>query len=46
VEQIELWIKTITGKELDDGGAVTPLDAESWRKHRDRLRDLGGPPMR
>jgi hypothetical protein len=31
--------------ELDDNGAVHLLDAATWRKRRQRLHELGGPPL-
>jgi eukaryotic-like serine/threonine-protein kinase len=44
VERISLWVEVVTGMELDDAGTVRVLDAETWRKRRLRLQELGGPP--
>lgn len=44
-EQMVLWTQVITGMELDDVGVVRVLDAEAWNRRRQRLRELGGPPM-
>jgi WD40 repeat protein len=44
VERIRLWIEVSTGLELDAGGAVVDLDAETWQQRRERLRKLGGRP--
>jgi WD40 repeat protein len=38
------WVKTSTGLELDEHGALRVLDAAAWRQWRDRLSQLGGPP--
>ena len=45
LEQILLWINTITGMEIDSTGMVRILDAASWRQRRDQLYALGGPPI-
>jgi tetratricopeptide (TPR) repeat protein len=37
-------METITGLELDEQLAVHALDSAAWRKRRDRLSQLGGPP--
>jgi serine/threonine protein kinase/WD40 repeat protein len=42
-EQIRLWIETLTGMELDSGGALVDLDAQTWNERYDRLQKLGGP---
>jgi WD40 repeat protein len=45
-ERIRLWVEVCTGLELDTGGAVVELDAEAWRRRRERLREVGGPPTK
>jgi WD40 repeat protein len=45
-ERIRLWVEVCTGLELDAGGAVVELDAEAWRRRRERLRELGEPPTK
>src|SRR5262249_24214666 len=44
VERITLWIQVMTGLELDSGGGVHVLDAETWEQRRWHLEELGGPP--
>jgi len=43
VEQITSWLAVSTGMELDKGGAVHVLDAETWQKYHRRLQAEGGP---
>jgi WD40 repeat protein/serine/threonine protein kinase len=43
VERITLWLAVRTGMELDEGGAVHVLNAETWQKYRQRLQAEGGP---
>jgi hypothetical protein len=33
-------------KEMDEFGAIYPLRLDTWKKHRDDLERLGGPPDR
>jgi eukaryotic-like serine/threonine-protein kinase len=42
--RISLWAEVVSGMELDQGGGVKLLDAETLRKRRLRLLELGGPP--
>jgi hypothetical protein len=44
VERMVLWTQVITGQKLDANGAIRNLDTESWRRRRQRLHELGGPP--
>jgi WD40 repeat protein len=43
VERITVWLAVRTGMELDEGGVVHVLDAETWQKYRQRLQEQGGP---
>ncbi len=43
--RIEVWVQVITGMALDDGGAVRVLDAKEWHQRKQRLEELGGPPL-
>jgi hypothetical protein len=43
-ERVALWVQVLTGKELDEHGAVRLLDAGTWHERRRRLEELGGPP--
>ncbi len=38
------WVQALTGLELDDQGAVRVLDGAEWRRRRELLKQLGGPP--
>ena len=42
--RISLWAEVVTGMELDGGGGVKLLDAETWRKRHLRLLEQGEPP--
>jgi WD40 repeat protein len=44
-ERVSLWVQLITGMELDEKGAVGIVDAEAWQERRQRLQELGGPPL-
>jgi WD40 repeat protein len=45
VERLELWVQAVTGLELEANGAVRVLDAVTWQECRQRLEELGGPPL-
>jgi hypothetical protein len=40
-----LWIQVITGLEVDEQAAVHVLDAATSQQRRQRLQELGGPPV-
>src|SRR5262249_26973804 len=42
---IAAWVTVLTGLELDDRGEIHPLDYSARREQRERLRQLGGPPV-
>jgi WD40 repeat protein/tRNA A-37 threonylcarbamoyl transferase component Bud32 len=44
-ERITLWVQVATGLELDASGAVGVLDPGKWQQRRQRLEQLGGPPL-
>jgi hypothetical protein len=44
-ERILLWAQVITGLEVDEHGDVRALDTATWQKLRQRLQELGGPPV-
>ena len=44
-EQVLVWTQVITGLELDEYGFVRVLDAATWQQRRQRLLELGGPPV-
>jgi hypothetical protein len=43
-ERIAVWVRVLTGMDLDENDAVRVLDAAAWRKWRERLEQLGGAP--
>ena len=44
-ERIALWAQVITGIEADEHGNARVLDAATWQQRRQRLQELGGPPV-
>jgi hypothetical protein len=44
-ERTMLWTQVITGLEVDDLTAVHVRDAAIWQQRRQRLQELGGPPV-
>jgi len=44
-ERIMLWTQVITGLEVDELTVVRVLDAATWQQRRQRLQELGGPPI-
>jgi WD40 repeat protein len=46
LERLALWVRVITRKQLDDSNTVDSIDLEAWRKDRQELDRLGGPPDR
>lgn len=43
--RVTLWLEVMTGLELDESGAIVPLDANTWEQRRERLKEMGGPPI-
>ena len=43
--RLALWSQVLTGMELDTNGEVRVLDAPTWQERRQRLQQLGGPPL-
>jgi WD40 repeat protein/serine/threonine protein kinase len=46
VERIAHWVQVLTGMELDENDVFHVLDAAEWQERRQRLEELGGPPIR
>jgi WD40 repeat protein len=44
-QQLALWVQVMTGMELDENGVTHWLDPISWKERRQRLMELGGPPL-
>jgi hypothetical protein len=42
--RLELWVRVITGLELDEADTVRVLDAATWCERKHQLDALGGPP--
>jgi WD40 repeat protein len=42
--RLRLWVEVITGRELDAGGEIADLDAQTWQQRWQQLHKLGGPP--
>ncbi len=42
--RMEAWVQTITGLAADDEGNISVLQADTWHKRLDRVRQLGGYP--
>jgi hypothetical protein len=45
VERLGLWVQVATGQELDEAGNNVILKAATWQARRQRLEELGGPPL-
>jgi WD40 repeat protein len=45
LERLVLWVQIATGMELAPNGTRRWLDAATWRERRQRLDELGGPPL-
>jgi WD40 repeat protein len=43
VDRVGLWVRVLTGLELDENGAVRVLDGPTWWRLRRRLQEQGGP---
>jgi tRNA A-37 threonylcarbamoyl transferase component Bud32 len=44
-QRVTLWAEVLTGMELDGSGATRSLDAAALADRKQRLDDLGGPPL-
>jgi WD40 repeat protein len=44
-ERIRTWVQVLTGLEHDGNGGIRPLNAAELRQCRQRLQELGGPPV-
>ncbi len=44
-EQWRVWIEVITRMEMDADGVVLPLPNDQWLGRKQRLDELGGPPV-
>ena len=45
LDRVATWVEVLTGLTLDAGqGTIRVLDNAAWRKRREQLEQLGGPP--
>jgi hypothetical protein len=42
-EQIDLWVQTITGMELDENGGMRLLAADAWQAGHKAIKQVGFP---
>jgi hypothetical protein len=45
LERVATWVEVITGLELDELGSARVLDDATWLQRREKLKQLGGPPV-
>jgi WD40 repeat protein len=43
--RMQLWTQVLTGTEMDDHGALRVLDANTWKRRRQQLMQLGERPI-
>jgi hypothetical protein len=45
LERVATWVEALTGLELDELGSARDLDSATWLQRREKLKQLGGPPV-
>jgi WD40 repeat protein len=45
LERAATWAEVLTGLELDEFGSAKVLDNATWLRRREKLKQLGGPPV-
>jgi hypothetical protein len=45
LERVATWVEVLTGLELDELGSARVLDSATWLQRREKLKQLGGPPV-
>jgi WD40 repeat protein len=45
LERVATWVEVLTGLELDEVGSAEALDSATWLQRREKLKQLGGPPV-
>jgi hypothetical protein len=45
LERVATWVEVLTGLELDQEGFSRMLDDAAWHQRREKLKQLGGPPV-
>jgi WD40 repeat protein len=43
--RVATWVEVLTGLELDERGSAKVLDSATWLQRREKLKQLGGPPV-
>jgi WD40 repeat protein len=43
--RIATWLESLAGLTLDASGSIQPLDRDAWLQRREKLKQLGGPPV-
>jgi hypothetical protein len=44
-ERIALWAQVVTATLADEYGNARALSYDEWHERKDRLKELGGPPV-
>jgi hypothetical protein len=42
---VATWVQVLTGLQLDELGSARMLDDAAWHQRREKLKQLGGPPV-
>jgi WD40 repeat protein len=45
LDRVATWVEVLTGLELDEVGFARVLDNATWLRRREKLEQLGGPPV-
>ncbi len=45
LERVANWVEVLTGLTLDKNGSIQILDNATWLRGREKLKQLGGPPV-
>jgi WD40 repeat protein len=45
LQRVATWVEVLTGLELDELGSAKVLDNATWLQRREKLKQLGGPPV-
>jgi WD40 repeat protein len=45
LERVATWVEVLTGLEHDEQGSARVLDDATWLWRREKLKQLGGPPV-
>jgi hypothetical protein len=45
LDRVAIWVEVLSGVELDERGSARMLDNATWLQRREKLKQLGGPPV-